>query len=113
MDQIDINLLDAWHRIGVQCQRDPRKALVRMRRRLKKTVFQPPRAWCLSIRAADTRINRYRAVIDPPYADERLLEHDVALDGSLIRFLTRPPHASSGRPNSSSTYGRSSGWQAT
>jgi DNA-binding CsgD family transcriptional regulator len=56
MDQIDANLFEAWQRIAAICRADPDEARRRWRRTLSPTLTRPPRAWCLVIRASDSRI---------------------------------------------------------
>lgn len=96
MDQIDINLIEAWNRIGEQCRRDRAEALVRSRRRLLGSMRRPPRAWMLCIRAADSRIDLDSGIFEfDDEADardglERGVPHAVELDGRVIRELTKP-----------------------
>jgi hypothetical protein len=90
MDELDLILLKAWDRIGAACRRNRIRALKRSRRRFKGVLTQPMREWCLVIRACDTRINDFTAIIDPPDAYERKEKHTVTLDGALIRRLTKP-----------------------
>ena len=90
MDEIDRNLLEAWNRISRRVRRDRLEALHRSRRRLMPVLTRPSRAWCLCIRASDTRINDYRCAIDPSRAIQQRLEHDVVLSGSVIRDLCKP-----------------------
>ncbi|MCI0629306.1 MAG: hypothetical protein L0Y44_01470 [Phycisphaerales bacterium] len=90
MDQIDLNLIEAWERVGARCAREPGEAMRRMRRKFCKTVFRPVRPWCLCLRAADTRITKRWGEIEPWGADERQMAHEVTLDGKAIRELTKP-----------------------
>jgi len=64
LDQIDINLSQAWARISAACKRDRVETLRRFRRVHGWTMRGTPRAWCAAIRAADTRINPYTAMIE-------------------------------------------------
>jgi hypothetical protein len=65
MDKIDQLLLEAWNRISAKVRRDRVEALKRSRRRFKGVLTRPMREWCLVIRASDTRINDYRATVEP------------------------------------------------
>lgn len=64
MDQIDINLSQAWARISDACKRDRIETLRRFRRSHGYTMRGTPRAWCAVLRAADTRINPHTAAIE-------------------------------------------------
>jgi hypothetical protein len=65
MDKLDSLLLDAWNRVSAKVRRDRVQALKRSRRRFKGVLTRPMREWCLVIRASDTRINDYRAIVEP------------------------------------------------
>ncbi len=114
LTQIDINLMEAWQRIGAKCRSDRMEALRRARRRLRPTFSSPPRAWCLCIRAADRRIGLHNGVFDFPLwheqeeddprpeeafiaegetwasALDRGVRHQITLTGTVIRELTKP-----------------------
>ncbi|MCH8342532.1 MAG: helix-turn-helix transcriptional regulator [Planctomycetes bacterium] len=102
MDTIDRNLLDAWRRIGDEVRRDRVEVLRRSYRRLTPTLTRPPRAWCLCLRACDTRISPVTCAIelDPnvelPINDslESALAHGaphtVTLTGAVIHRLCIP-----------------------
>ena len=90
LDQIDINLLEAWTRIGRKCARNPELALQCWRRSQLPSVRRPPRAVCMCLRASDRRINEYRALIEPRGADENIQPHTVTLNGTTIGWLNRP-----------------------
>lgn len=102
MDRIDVNLFDAWCRIGEKCRRDRMEALRRYRRRFGRTLNAPPRAACLCIRASDRRITTANAafsfeqdtLLRPNEATDEAVErgerHIVTLRGDLIRKLTEP-----------------------
>lgn len=102
MNQIDCELLEAWMRIGAFATLSPREAL-RRARRLSGAVFRRPmRAWCLALRASDTRITSRNACILPLQGEMLGLDecgddlvrahraHTVTLCGETIRELTRP-----------------------
>jgi hypothetical protein len=65
VDQLDVNLLDAWNRIGARVREDRIEALRRAKRHFTNALRRPMRAWCLCIRASDTRISAWNAIIDP------------------------------------------------
>src|SRR5687768_17605325 len=93
--------------IGVLIQRAAREVLPgldenELRRRLARrntaTLLRPPRAWCVAVRAGDTRINPYGAAIVPEDATDakcaehpgRHLPHTVVLDRRLLARLSAP-----------------------
>jgi hypothetical protein len=90
VDQIDQSLFEAWMRVGKRCQADRVEALRRSRRLHQNVATRPQRPLCMVIRAADTRIDSYRAGIDPAGFDVEHLEHLVHLDGRFIRDLCKP-----------------------
>lgn len=90
MDNLDILLFQAWHRISREIREKRIRALKRSRRRLRPVLKHPMRESCLVIRAADTRINPYSAFVLPERAYDAREEHEVTIDGSLVRRLTKP-----------------------
>lgn len=88
MDELDQNLMAAWD--GVQAKlRDDRAARGRRYERgLRKALRRPPRAWCVSIKASDTRIES-SSFIEPERVAERR-EHRLLMFGDLTRHLCRP-----------------------
>ncbi|MEM9348079.1 MAG: hypothetical protein AAGB26_15835 [Planctomycetota bacterium] len=57
MDELDRSLLDAWHRVFAACKADPAEARRRYdRMHTGGTYDRPVRAWCVAIRASDTRL---------------------------------------------------------
>src|SRR5687767_9052404 len=89
MDRIECLLLEAWDRVSAAVRADRLEALRRARRR-HGILSKPMRAWCLRIRASDTRINDFTALIDPPGAVAARQPHRMTIDGQLIRRLTEP-----------------------
>jgi hypothetical protein len=107
MDQLDTHLERAWAALSARCRSDRREAARRFRRTRGCLLRRPPRAWCLCLRASDTRISPFNAIIDitadPRYPHPLALEvhdadhalrlgtpHAITLDGETIRDLTRP-----------------------
>ncbi|MEM7627626.1 MAG: hypothetical protein AAF333_18680 [Planctomycetota bacterium] len=59
MDDLDRALIESWWRVWERCRADPAEARRRwVRARSSVTLNSPSRAWCLGIRASDTRITR-------------------------------------------------------
>jgi len=104
MDQIDLNLFNAWRDIRALCERDPEEALRRFRRSRNDVCLRPLRAMCLCLRASDTRINDGNAILtlDRDHTlglDESIAsavrggaEHTMTLDGAAIKRLLEPVH---------------------
>ncbi len=90
MNDLDRNLLDAWHRVMERCQSDSMEALRRWQRSRQNTILRPPRAWCLAIRAADTRIGEGVGAWVEPGGVEYPDEHEVVLTGESVRALCAP-----------------------
>lgn len=90
MDEIDRNLIDAWDRITATCRRDRREAAKRARRQWSATLTRPPRAWCVAIRAADSRLTEQFGVFAREDEVEMRIAHDVLIDGAAIRRLCEP-----------------------
>ncbi|MCH8342691.1 MAG: hypothetical protein IH983_01745 [Planctomycetes bacterium] len=56
MDQLDVNLFDAWHRVTRELRKNPREAAKRRKGSLRPTLARPLRSWSLTLRADDKRI---------------------------------------------------------
>ncbi len=56
MDQLDLNLFDAWHRVKRELLKNPPEAAKRLNRQLRPTLARPLRSWSLTLRADDKRI---------------------------------------------------------
>src|SRR3954468_22722037 len=104
MTDLEQAILDAWQRVRPTLLADAAELARRLARRRTPTLLRPPRAWCLAVRASDTRINPAAAAIVPehavsprgaphvtnPRAPTRYLPHEVTLDAPLLRMLCRP-----------------------
>ena len=91
-------LKTAWKRVRPKLLRDPLELARRKARRRMNFMQHPPRAWCLAVRAAESRINachfliapsRYEAPI-PGTAEWKRIDHDVTLTAKKLRWLCRP-----------------------
>lgn len=81
MDELDNNLLAAWHRVFERCRNDPAEARRRYQRTLPGTLLdRPARAWCVAIRASDSRINEIEGAVGMGVADWGLGVGDEAAD---------------------------------
>jgi hypothetical protein len=97
-----LNLLqEAWTRVLAKIERDPDELSRRLARRHQRMMRRPPRAWCIAVRAADSRINPATAVCvpeDAAYPASHLArgtkpayaEHQVTLDARLLRQICMP-----------------------
>lgn len=90
MDDLDLNLLDAWDRVWERCKRDPTEARKRWRRTRGVMLGKPPRPWCLTLRSSDTRLHPRNADFDSIEAWENREPHEVTLCGEGIRHLCAP-----------------------
>lgn len=90
MDELDHSLLVAWNRVVARCRRDPAEAARRARRRCQPSYAGPPRAWCLALRAGDTRILPSLGSTYLRDAAQAGLAHTVRIDGALLRKLCAP-----------------------
>ncbi|XAM01168.1 hypothetical protein OT109_07225 [Phycisphaeraceae bacterium D3-23] len=91
MDDMDRNLIVAWDKVVARCEADPAEARRRWRRTSAGAMFdRPPRAWCLAVRASDSRLGGIEGAVDEPEKARRALAHRVVLDGSVLRELGGP-----------------------
>src|SRR4051794_33290931 len=96
-DIVDI-LCDAWRRVRERLRDKPDEVAQRLRRGRELWRKRPPRAWCLAIRASDTRITPMTAACVPeraaypreamaPHLRTMYERHRVTLDVELLRAL--------------------------
>lgn len=85
MDEIELLLRQAWRRVKPKLLNNPDELARRLARRRSAGIADPVRAWCLAIRAADTRIDENQ---EPDAL--ALRPHQVTLGKSLIRHLCAP-----------------------
>lgn len=95
MDELDHNLLEAWHRVFERCRADPAEARRRYQRTLPGTCLdRPVRAWCVAIRASDTRLiaegGRGEGLGGSGGSRGAQVAHEVVLDGEVIQRLGGP-----------------------
>ena len=96
MDDLDLALLEAWNRLtprlrAARLEDGNPEAARRARRRSSATLTRPLRAWCLCLRAADSRLDSLAAVA--PYSALRInAPHTLYLDAPAIRQLVAPVH---------------------
>jgi hypothetical protein len=90
MDEIDVNLIEAWDRVWLRCEADPAEAAKRFERVRSGIFARPPRAWCMAIRASDTRLTRHAAWIDDLDAMAERRAHRVTVGSETIKALCKP-----------------------
>src|SRR5947207_3460081 len=96
MDDVRCAIADAWAKISPRLARDPDEIHRRLARRRSKFIESPPRAWCLAVRASDTRLARYmcsplhRATRFPEHREEFLLDSPALKKLCAPIFLPRP-----------------------
>src|SRR5688500_6534786 len=99
-DIVDI-LCVAWRRVRDGLRGKPDEVRRRLKRGREVWKKRPPRAWCLAVRASDTRINPVTARCEPEWAAyprecmpgekrTKYERHRVTLDVELLRELCRP-----------------------
>ena len=89
MDAIDALLIDAWNNVCDRLAADPDFAARRLARASRRTLYQPLRAFCVTLRSSDTRLWTAPDV-EPFDAEKYKLPHELYLNGETIRFLTAP-----------------------
>jgi len=98
MDDLDTALLDAFDRVLPRLRDDPDERQRRLARRRAALLQRPPRAACLAVRACDTRITAWNAIMVPDDADDpkapghdgRLRAHALTLDRTLLVQICKP-----------------------
>jgi DNA-binding CsgD family transcriptional regulator len=104
MDPLVQAIAEAWKRVKPLVEKDPDERARRLARRRLAVMQRPPRAWCLAVRASDTRINPATAAcvpeeaayprsalgtrFEPEYSEYG--PHEVTLTAQLVRRLVRP-----------------------
>src|SRR5688572_8166932 len=97
-DELERALAAAIARVGPRLRGDPDELAARKGRRRLKFMQRPPRAWCLAVRASDTRVTAWKFEVapsryegwDPERRVWRRIEHEVTLESSLLRWICRP-----------------------
>jgi hypothetical protein len=99
MDDVQRALESAWNRILPRLRSSPTELARRLARRQRSALIgQPPRAWCLVVRATDTRLDPLCST-HPADALRHTLKHPrepahvkVLLDSDSLRTLCAPVH---------------------
>ena len=96
MENIEVLIREAARRVlpGLSVE----EIRERLGRRKTRAFRRPPRAWCVAVRASDTRINPWGAAIVPEHAMDascaghpgRVLPHTVVVDKGLLARLSAP-----------------------
>jgi hypothetical protein len=97
-EDLERNIRDAWLRLRSRILNDPHELHRRLSRRRRPTLTRPPRAWCIAIRASDTRITPAHWVIFPEHAMDldhpehpyEPIEHEVTIQTHAIRRYCHP-----------------------
>ena len=98
MDELERAIVETWKRIGPSVLADPAELAKRLARRRTQLLSQPPRAWCLAVRANDHRINQQTALVtrshrlDSAGRQSSEVSHLVQLDAALLKELCAPVH---------------------
>src|SRR3954465_2701641 len=97
-EELQHNIREAWLRLRPKILSDPQDLSRRLARRHKKTLTQPPRAWCIAIRASDRRITPAHWIISPEHAMDlnhpehpyEPIEHEVTIQTHAIQRYCHP-----------------------
>jgi hypothetical protein len=99
-DEMTDLLIEAWRRVRQTLRDNPDEVARRLRRGRDVWLKRPPRAWCLALRASDTRITPMTARCEPQdaaYPREAMAPHlrtssyaphRVTIDATLLTGLT-------------------------
>src|SRR6266545_1796927 len=85
MQEIEDLVRSAWQHLRPHFDKHPDLLTKRLARRNSTSIARPPRAWCLAVRATDTRLDHFDRRI--PTTDET---NQVHLDTPLLRKLCAP-----------------------
>lgn len=91
MDELDQNLFEAWHEVSKLLQNKPWAMARRMERVARKELRRPVRAWCVALRASDSRIGAHDWRDD--LQADRVVDgedHVLTLTGPRLRELCKP-----------------------
>src|SRR5689334_11320204 len=99
MEGLSALILEAWERVHPKLLADPIERARRIARRRSAVLSSPPRAWCIAIRASDTRLPGWADCrpghalrLNHPDHPYRYAEHEVTLTARALRELCRPVH---------------------
>jgi len=98
MNDVDRLILEAWEKLGPKIMADPDELAKRLARRRRPILTRPVRAWCLAVRASDTRITPAHWIITPEHAMDlnhphhpyEPIEHEVTIQPHALRKYCRP-----------------------
>lgn len=91
MDELDQLLLDSWDAVSQSLQNKPWARARRMERVLRGELRRPVRAWCLALRASDSRIGAHELRNEFNTACyDRGFNHRLVLSGERVRALCKP-----------------------
>src|SRR5215212_4408850 len=96
--ELERNIRDSWLKLREKILSDPQELQKRLARRRSRSLTQPPRAWCIAIRASDRRITPAHWVISPEHAMDlnhpahpyEPIEHEVIIRTHAIRRYCHP-----------------------
>jgi hypothetical protein len=91
IDQLELNLMDAFCRVRRALADDPARRGRRLERAARATLRRPVRAWCVGLRASDTRWGRDDFLDEADARAERKgYPHRLAVRGSRVAALCAP-----------------------
>jgi len=91
MDELDEALFEAWDAVSELLKNRPWALARRMERVSRKELRRPVRAWCVGLRASDSRIgaHEWRTELQGHFAAKGK-NHFLTLTGDRLRELCRP-----------------------
>lgn len=91
MKFLDHLLIDSWYKVSEELKDKPWKLGRRMERVSRKELRRPVRAWCVGLRASDSRIgaHEWRTELQGHFAAKGK-NHFLTLTGERLRELCRP-----------------------
>src|SRR3954451_3873555 len=69
MSDLESELHSAWLRVAANFSDDGHDLARRLARRRRAVLMRPPRAWCLALRASDSRLDDHTTIRPIPTAD--------------------------------------------
>lgn len=91
MDELDVALFEAWDVVSALLKDRPWALARRMERMSRKELRRPVRAWCVALRASDSRIDAHEWRTEwQAHLAYKGKDHRLTLTGERLRGLCRP-----------------------
>ena len=89
MESLTDHVLNAFLHHWPRIRPDPRELQARLQRRHRVMLQRPPRAWCIALRAGDTRMTAWNTILDDCHAIDHKRPHQVTIDKPLVERLCK------------------------